>query len=356
MSELIVVSSDHAGWELKNHVKPLLEKLGFKVDDVGTYSAEPVDYPALTLEAVLKVSSGICRRAVIFCGTGQGDAIVANKIPGIRAALCWDVSTARFSRAHNDANVLVLGGWFIGSRLAEEIVRTWLETPFDGGRHARRLAEVAAIENNLLIKRGQLYDISCTIAPDMPVWPGDSEVSFVRNNPNDTTQLTTITLSTHTGSHVDGPAHLIPGTIGVDGLDLDKLMGLARVYQLGAVTVIDQAMLEGLNLDGISRVLLGTRSSGEKGFTNNCPGLTFEAATYLVERGVALVAIDSLSVDGGNVDTYPAHRVLLEAGVVVVEGVNLSEVPAGDYELICLPLKIKDGDGAPARVVLRALH
>lgn len=358
MSELIVVSSDHAGWGLKNHVKSFLEGLDFKVEDIGTYSAEPVDYPAYTLKAALKVVSGECRRAIVFCGTGQGDAMVANKVPGIRAALCWDVSTARLSRAHNDANVLVLGGWFIGSRLAEEIVRTWLETPFDDGRHARRLAEASAIEKDMLTRRRCVYDISTTIIPGMPVWPGDDGVAIVRRESEDLVSLSTLTMSAHTGSHVDSPAHLIPGAPGIDCMELDKLVGPARVYQLGDIKVIDRPALEEISLDGVTRVLFGTGGSVpvvQKRFPPEYAYITPEAAQYLVERGILLVAVDSPSLDKYDTDTYHTHRVLLGAGVAVVEGINLIDVPSGDYELICLPLKIEGGDGAPARVILRAL-
>jgi len=358
MSELIVVSSDHAGWTLKNHIKLFLEKLAFNVEDVGTYSDEPVDYPAYTLKAATKVVSGECRRAIVFCGTGQGDAMVANKVPGIRAALCWDVSTARLSRAHNDANVLVLGGWFIGHRLAEDIVRAWLETPFEAGRHARRLAEVAAIEKNMLTRRRGIFDLSSTVAPGMPVWPGDGEVTFAQRSIDGIAKLTTLTMSAHAGSHVDGPVHVIPGASGVNSIELDKLMGLARVCQLGEVEAIDRSVLEELDLSGVTRLLLGT--GGQKqltqgGFRSEYAYFTPEAAQYLIEQGLVLVAVKNLSVDQYDTNIYPIHRMLLNAGVVVAEGIDLNGVPAGDYELICLPLKIEDGDGAPARVILRAL-
>ena len=358
MSEPIVVSSDHAGWELKSHIIPFLEELGFGVDDVGTYNTDPVDYPAYTMKAVTKVASGEYRRAIIFCGTGQGDAVVANKVPGVRAALCWDISTARLSRAHNDANVLVLGGWLIAPRLAEEIIRAWLETPFDGGRHTRRLAEVAAIEKDILVRRRGIYDISLAIAPDMPIWPGDGEVVMDQCESNGLTKQTRLTISTHTGSHVDAPAHLIPGATGVDCLDLERLVGLARVYQLGNIQNIDRSVLEGLDLDGVSRLLLGTGNSAQLAqsvFQQEYACLIPEAAQYLIERGIKLVAVDGLSVDCYGTETYPVHLALLSAGVVVVEGINLLGVPAGDYELICLPLKITGGDGAPARVILREL-
>ncbi|MCL2149401.1 MAG: cyclase family protein [Dehalococcoidia bacterium] len=192
----------------------------------------------------------------------------------------------------------------------------------------------------------------------MPVWPGDGEVSFVRREQEGIAKQTTLTLSAHTGSHVDGPAHLIPGASGVDCLELTKLMGMARVCQLEDTRIIDRSMLESLELEGVTRLLIGRGGSGsraQRGTQGDGVHLTPEAAQYLVARGILLVAVDSLSVDGCDTQTYPVHRILLTANVVVVEGVDLTGVPAGDYELICLPLKIAGGDGAPARVVLRAL-
>ena len=358
MTEKIVVSSDHAGWSLKQHLKPFVESLGYSIEDVGAYSSEPVDYPAYTYKAAMKVVSGECRRGIVFCGTGQGDAVVANKVPGVRAALCWDIYTARLSRSHNDSNMLVLGGWMLGHRLAEEMVRVWLSTPFEEGRHERRLAQVKKIEQEVLTGRRKTYDISRLIEPGMLIWPGETEVAFTDKKFEGIARLTTLTMSAHTGSHVDAPAHVIPGADGVESLDVDKMMGLARVCQLGRQDKIDRAVLEQLNLDGVTRLLLGTQNSellSSAGFINSYAYLTPDAAQFLVEKGILLVAVDYLSIDSLETADYPVHHVLLHGGVIVVEGVNLSGVPAGDYELICLPLKIKDGDGAPARVVLREL-
>jgi ribose 5-phosphate isomerase B len=155
MAERIVVSSDHAGFELKESLKGFLGELGYQVDDVGTNSTEPVDYPLYTLKAAEKVASGEYSRGIVFCGTGQGDTIVANKVPGVRAALCWDTFTAELSRRHNDANMLVLGGWMLGERLAQEMVCVWLETPFDGGRHQRRLEQLKEIEGRYCRRKVQ---------------------------------------------------------------------------------------------------------------------------------------------------------------------------------------------------------
>jgi arylformamidase len=234
----------------------------------------------------------------------------------------------------------------------------WLETPFDGGRHERRLGEVAAIEKEMLARRRRIYDLSPAIAPGILLWPGEGDVSFQRVDFPGVNQLTDVTMSLHTGSHVDAPVHLIPHAAGVDNLDLNKLMGMVRVCQLGEVKTIDRDLLAGMDLTGVTRLLLGTSNStmlSKQNFQEDYAALTADAAQYLVELNMVLVGVDYLSVDCFETNTYPVHHIFLHTGVVALEGVNLSGVPAGDYELICLPLKVKDGDGAPARVVLREL-
>jgi ribose 5-phosphate isomerase B len=232
MKERIVVSSDHAGFDLKCHLKPFIESLGYEVEDVGTFTREPVDYPEYTFKAAKRVISGECARGIVFCGTGQGDAMVANKVPGIRAALCWDEFTVRMSRAHNDANMLVLGGWVTGHRIAEEMVRVWLATPFDGGRHERRINQICDIERQMMLARGKIYDITQTIRPGMLSWPGDQKVAFTKIDFDGVSSLTHLTLSAHTGTHVDAPAHIISGGKGTDELDMKQLTGLARVLNI----------------------------------------------------------------------------------------------------------------------------
>ena len=147
MKERIVISSDHAGFELKVAVKALLEELGYETEDVGTYSTEPVDYPIYTYKAAQKVSCGEYSRGIICCGTGQGDAIAANKVPGVRAALIQDHFSAHQGVEDDNMNILCLGGRLVGYALAEELVQTFLNARFSGAeRHQRRLAKVAALE------------------------------------------------------------------------------------------------------------------------------------------------------------------------------------------------------------------
>ncbi len=138
----IALGSDHAGFDYKERIRALLENLGHEVRDFGTGSAEPVDYPVFIRPAAEAVARGECERGIVLGGSGNGEAIVANKVRGVRCALCWSLDTARWAREHNDANVLALGQRTIPVDLALEIVRVWLTTEFAGGRHARRVAQI----------------------------------------------------------------------------------------------------------------------------------------------------------------------------------------------------------------------
>lgn len=143
----IAIGADHAGFKLKQHVVEVLRTLGHDVDDRGTDSEDPVDYPDICAGVGREVVSGRADRGIVIGGSGQGEQIAANKVPGVRAALCNDLYTARMSREHNDANVLAMGGRIVAPGLADEIVRLWLDTPFEGGRHQRRIEQITAIEN-----------------------------------------------------------------------------------------------------------------------------------------------------------------------------------------------------------------
>ena len=138
----IAIGSDHAGYDYKEMLRPLLADWGHTVRDFGTHSSDPVDYPQFIRPTAEAVASGAFERGIVLGGSGNGEAIVANKVRGIRCALCWDERTARWSREHNDANMLSLGQRTISRDVAVEIVRIWLETPFAGGRHARRVAQI----------------------------------------------------------------------------------------------------------------------------------------------------------------------------------------------------------------------
>jgi ribose 5-phosphate isomerase B len=135
----VVIGCDHAAYEMKEKLKAYLTRQGVAVEDAGTYGTDSVDYPDYGRKVAQMVSAGRFARGILLCGTGLGMSMVANRFPGVRAALCHDLFAAVMSRKHNDANVLVLGGRVTGETLAEEIVRVWLGTPFEGGRHQHRL-------------------------------------------------------------------------------------------------------------------------------------------------------------------------------------------------------------------------
>ncbi|MBI3458091.1 MAG: ribose 5-phosphate isomerase B [Candidatus Rokubacteria bacterium] len=143
---MIALGADHAGWQLKEEVKAWLLNGNAELLDFGTHSPDPVDYPDYAAQVAEAVAFGKAARGILVCGTGIGMAMAANKLPGVRAAFCPDLFTARMSREHNDANVLALGGRLTGRELALEIVDMWLRSEFQGGRHRRRLDKVAELE------------------------------------------------------------------------------------------------------------------------------------------------------------------------------------------------------------------
>lgn len=145
----VYIGADHAGYELKAHLKPVLEAQGVEVVDVGTEGPESVDYPDFAKVVARAVSEGEVERGILICGTGIGMSITANKFPGVRAGLVNDLYTARMCREHNDCNILVLAARVVDYELAPQIVKTWLSTPFAGDRHARRVDKIAGIEAEL---------------------------------------------------------------------------------------------------------------------------------------------------------------------------------------------------------------
>ena len=143
----IAIGSDHAGFQLKEHLKGVLKADGHDVIDLGTDSEEPVDYPIYCSAVGREVAGGRAERGIVLGGSGQGEQLSANKVKGVRAALCNDLYTSEYSRRHNDANVLSIGARVVGDGLADEILQVWLTTAFEGGRHQRRIDEITAIEN-----------------------------------------------------------------------------------------------------------------------------------------------------------------------------------------------------------------
>lgn len=202
-------------------------------------------------------------------------------------------------------------------------------------------------------------DISVPISAGMLVWSTHERVSMETAESSyagSTTRVTSIRLTSHTGTHVDAPFHFGDGRTTVDQLGLDTLIGPARVFDFRGSASITAEMLSSAGVGSTPRVLLKTDNSRwvRTGPMPDVPAhLTEDAARYLIDAGVGLVGIDGLTVDGP--ETTAAHSAFLSAGVIIVETLDLSEVEAGEYELVCLPLRIAGADGAPARAVLRAL-
>lgn len=142
----IAIGADHAGYDLKQHLVAFLQQAGHDVADLGTHSPDRVDYPPIMASVARAVAGGDAERGIVLGGSGQGEQIAANKVHGIRAALCNDLYTARMSRSHNDANVLAMGARIVAAPMAEEIVSLWLAESFEGGRHATRVAKIHEIE------------------------------------------------------------------------------------------------------------------------------------------------------------------------------------------------------------------
>ncbi len=204
-----------------------------------------------------------------------------------------------------------------------------------------------------------VYDVTVPLTSGLPVYPGDPpfELEPLQRAGADAFSLSRISLATHTGTHVDAPAHFVPEGATVDALPPEILIGKARVVEILARERIDRADLEAQDLRDDLRVLLKTRMSGQMQkpeFQEDHLYLTGDAAAYLAQAGLKLVGFDYLSIDRHGASEFPAHHALLGADVVIVEGLDLSEVEPGEYDMICLPLRLAGGDGAPARVILKS--
>lgn len=205
-----------------------------------------------------------------------------------------------------------------------------------------------------------IYDVSLTISSDLPTWPGDPPIHFYRVadvNNGDVCTLSRLESGSHIGTHLDAPLHFIKGGGTVDQLDLKVLVGPCWVVYLPAATVIDAPLLESLSIPGgTTRLLCRTRNSeiwarGDNVFHTDYVAIDASGAEWIVAHGIQLVGVDYMSV-APYADTIPTHEILLKAGVIAVENLNLTGIQPGEYQLVCLPLKLKDGDGAPVRAIL----
>lgn len=208
----------------------------------------------------------------------------------------------------------------------------------------------------------KVYDISLTISSNLPTWPGDPKVYIQRRlelKKGEPCNLSELRLGSHTGTHVDAPHHFVEKGITVDEIPLEVLIGRVRLFSVCETKRITLDDVERLDLAGVERVIFKTVNSqywNLPTFKEDYAYITKEAAQFLVERGIRLVGLDYLSVEKHNAPKAEVHHIFLGSGVIIVEGLDLRNVEPGDYELIVAPLKIKGGDGAPARVFLRTLE
>jgi arylformamidase len=202
------------------------------------------------------------------------------------------------------------------------------------------------------------HDVTVPIHPAMPVFQGDPPVEisrFLSIEKGDAANVSSLRMGAHTGTHVDAPLHFVDGARGVDGIPLETLIGPARVVDLAEAREISSQTLADIDLKGVERILFKTSNSSlwsEGGFKKDFVYITGDAAEALVNAGIKLVGIDYLSVEKFDAATPSAHIALLEAGIVILEGLNLSKVGPGEFHLICLPLLISGCDGSPCRAVL----
>jgi len=205
----------------------------------------------------------------------------------------------------------------------------------------------------------KLIDVSVPIDASLPTYPGNTPFSLEpikRLARGDSSNVSTLHMSAHSGTHVDAPRHFFDSGTGVEGLSLEMLVGRARVVEVTSRDGISAEALAGVDLSEDIRVLIKTANSrlwGSPEFHRDYVGVTEDGAKYLLEHGIRLVGVDYLSVEEFKKPGAPAHHVLLAGGVIVIEGLNLCDVEPGIYELLCLPLPVTGSDGAPARVVLR---
>ena len=204
----------------------------------------------------------------------------------------------------------------------------------------------------------RIHDITVPLVAGLTAYPGDPPVVLetLQKAGESPYGLSRLSLTTHSGTHVDAPLHFVAGGTPVDELPLEILMGKTRVVEIQSRERVERSELEALDLRDDLRVLLKTRMSGQiqrSGFQEDHVYLTGDAARYLAQAGIKLVGFDYLSIEKLGSRDYAAHVALLEARVVIVEGLDLSEIEPGEYDMVCLPLRIAGADGSPARVVLR---
>jgi len=204
-----------------------------------------------------------------------------------------------------------------------------------------------------------IFDVSLTLSWQVPVWPGEGKVNIQKTrdiSKGDVCNVSSFSMSMHTGTHVDMPKHFIDGGKSTEDIDLNKFMGRAKVFEFDKLVDIDEEDLKNLDIDEDDIVILKIKKNGEllrqKEFFKDYVSISEDAASFLVDRRVKGVGINYFSIEKYESDTFPVHRILLENEIVIIEGLNLEEVQHGLYDIFCLPLKFENGNGSPVRAVL----
>ncbi|MCL2140600.1 MAG: cyclase family protein [Dehalococcoidia bacterium] len=356
MTKSVILGSDFSGVVLKNCLQTTIEKMGWVVIEAGYAHVLQSNGTTLPLIAGYEVAIGSCQQGIVCCDNAQIAQIFFNKIKGVRAVIGHDEKDALLSRRNMDANLLILDITKTKSLRARIIARTWLSTNYDSTTYTSNLASIKRLEQDFCLKREKVYDITQQIGSGMLLWPGDPSPAFSLLSDGNV-RVSQISFCTHSGTHIDAPVHMLKQRAYTDIYSIEQLCGIARVIEIPAVGEINAQVLSQYDIAGVERLLIKTGNSellNKAGFCPDYSFLTEDAARYVLEKGIRLVAIDYLSLDEYNTDTYPAHRLLLESGIVIAEGVDLHSVPPNDYELLCLPLKISS-DGAPVRMLLRTI-
>lgn len=207
----------------------------------------------------------------------------------------------------------------------------------------------------------KIYDISLSLSNELPVWPGDQAISLMMNSAirkGDQCNKTEIHMGTHSGTHIDAPYHFINHGATIDAIPIEIFVGPCMVVEIDTETLIGKNDLQRCKFNGHTRILIKTKNSrlwanNVSSFETNYVALGIDGAKYLAERNIILVGIDYLSIEGFRARDFPVHKLLLKNNIIILEGLNLSGIETGTYELICVPLKLMGCDGAPARVLLR---
>lgn len=378
---MIAIGSDHAGFNLKNKIKAYLKKLGMEYKDFGAYSAEPCDdYPYIAAAVSEAVVNGGYERGILICGTGIGMSIVANKVPGVRAALCNELFSAKKSREHNNANVLTLGSRIVDEKLAKEIVRVWSTTEFMGGRHTKRVNEYCEIEKKYIhkskyrrgkgelmtVKTEKIVDLSHTLLPGKEEYELEVKNKFVeellpkvRRSQGNWYIMSEVFMWSHVGTHLEAPYHYFKKGKDVSQIPMERVMGEAVILDFSHKETNEPITKEELEEKGadikegdIIILKTGLDRFYRTSKAHDRPYLTPQATSWLVEKKISCLATDASGFEVRGVHDQPNHKLLFENDIPVIEHLtNLDKLTKKRIFLIALPWKVKGLDSSPVRVI-----